>query len=114
MVVWKPITGYSGLYEISNVGTVRTCPREVKTRWGNTYVRKRKILGRVLDKNGKYRVSLRKDGKNRKFYIHRLVAEHFHDIPKRYKRVGDKVVKRRVKHINGVLTDNRHCNLIYI
>jgi hypothetical protein len=101
MEIWKDIKGYEKLYQINNYGIVRTCPREVKGKWGK-YTRKRKVLSRVLDKSGRYRVSLRKDGKNRKFYIHRLVAEHFHDISKR---------KKVVKHINGIKTDNRHINL---
>lgn len=101
--MWKDIYGYEGLYQISPYGLVRTLPRIAKNKWGD-YTRPRKVLGRILDKHGRYRVSLRKDGKNRKFFIHRLVAKHFIENPDN---------KKRVKHKNGIRTDNRHINLFW-
>ena len=34
--IWKPIRGYEGLYEVSNLGRVRSLERimEYKNRWG--------------------------------------------------------------------------------
>lgn len=58
---------YTGLYKISNDGQVYSCHR------------KRKIKG-SKDKDGYVRVSLRKNGKNKTFPVHRLVAFMF--IPK--------------------------------
>ena len=101
--MWKNIKGYEGLYQISSYGTVRSLDREVIGKWGK-YLRKRKVLGRILDRNGRYRVSLRKNGKNRKFFIHRLVAEHFCEKPPNTKRV---------RHKNGIKTDNRDINLMW-
>ena len=101
--MWKDIKGYEGLYQISSYGTVRSLDREVTGKWGK-YVRKRKVLGRILDRNGRYRVSLRKDSKNRKFFIHRLVGEHFLEKP---------VNSKRVKHLNGIKTDNRSINVYW-
>lgn len=99
---WKDIRGYEGLYQISPFGVVRSLPRKVKTRWDNYYTRPRKILGRIIDKHGFYRVNLRKNGKNKKFYVHRLVAEHF---------IENIHAKKQVRHKNGIKTDNRDINL---
>lgn len=40
---WKPIKGYEGYYEISNLGRVKSLERVVPKRHG-----KRKIGGRIL------------------------------------------------------------------
>lgn len=68
MEEWKPIKGYEGLYEISNMGRVKSlkCGRE-------------KILKPDKTKRGYLQVTLCKDGKCKKYSIHRLVALHFVD-----------------------------------
>lgn len=66
--IWKPITGYEGLYEVSNMGRVRS------------FVRKNfqgKILSPCL-KCGYPSVILCKKGEGQKWaLVHRLVAEAF-------------------------------------
>lgn len=60
MEIWKDIKGYEGLYEVSNLGRVKS---------------KRKILKPI---NGEYlKVGLSKNGIQKTLYIHRLVAETF-------------------------------------
>lgn len=60
MEIWKDINGYEGLYEVSNLGRVKS---------------KRKILKPI---NGEYlKVGLSKNGVQKTLYIHRLVAETF-------------------------------------
>lgn len=68
MEEWKPIKGYEGLYEISSCGRVKSlkCGRE-------------KILKPQDNGNGYLQVVLCKDGKCKKYSIHRLVALHFVD-----------------------------------
>lgn len=61
---WKDIEGYEGLYKISNLGNVKS-----------SY--KNKILKPRVKENGYLIVSLYKDKKDKKFYIHRLVASAF-------------------------------------
>ena len=105
MEVWIDIVGFEGLYQISNYGVVRSYPKECKVKNGGIQKRPRKNLSRMLDKNsGLYRTTLRKDGKNYKLYINRLVAEHFVDNPDN---------KKTVKHKNGIKTDNRSCNILW-
>ena len=70
--VWKDVVGYEGLYKVSNKGRVISLAR---------FSFNRMIRGRVLrpgsNQHGYEIVSLAKDGKNRGFLVHRLVAMAF-------------------------------------
>lgn len=89
--VWKDITGYEGLYQISNLG-------RVKSFW-NT---KEKILMNLKDNFGYLKVCLCKDGKKKQFKVHKLVAEAY---------IPNIENKKEVNHINGNKADNRAENL---
>ena len=84
--VWKDIAGYEGLYKVSDKGNVYSVER--KDSRGN------KCGGRTLkpryDKDGYLRVTLYKDGKEKKKVIHRLVAEAFIRNPNKYPEVNHK------------------------
>lgn len=66
--IWKDIPNYEGLYQVSNYG-------KVKSFLSN------KILTPRISRYGYLRVSLRKDGLTKDFYIHRLVGEVFLNKP---------------------------------
>lgn len=68
--VWKPIKGYGGLYEVSNLGRVR------KRVW-------KEVKGTDFC-NGYRRVNLNKDGEQKSMLVHRLVAEAFIPNPEGY------------------------------
>ena len=70
MEIWKDISGYENLYQISNKGRVKSLPRNGTSKF-------EKILVPHKDSNGSYNVSLSKEGKRKIVYIHRLVAEAF-------------------------------------
>jgi hypothetical protein len=64
--IWKDIEGYEGLYQVSNFGNVKS----LFTNKNLSY--------RKSGKGRKYlSVSLRKNGINKIYYIHRLVAQTF-------------------------------------
>ena len=78
--IWKDIEGYEGLYQVSNLGRVKSLNRDhqANSRWGKTM--KRVIKEKLLkeDKTGRYlRVSLSKNGIKQRFSINRLVAQAF-------------------------------------
>ena len=78
--IWKPVKGYEGLYEVSNLGRVRSLPR---TEVCGSLIRKR--CGRELKpyvRNGYMRVTLSKYGAHTRIYVHRLVAIAFIPNPK--------------------------------
>ena len=79
--IWKPIIGYENLYEISNLGNVRSLDRTVKCH-SKTRLVKGKLLNPTLMKNGYYSVMLCNSERNKRMYVHRLVALHFVENPK--------------------------------
>ena len=95
--IWKPIKGYEGLYEISNYGQVKSNKRE-----GTKGLLMKPL---VVPLNDYYKVKLCKNGKERKYSIHRLVAETFVPNP------ND---KPQVNHKNGNKHDNYFENLEWV
>jgi len=94
--IWKDITGYEGIYKISNLGRVKSSHR---TSEGG-------ILKPNLSPQGYYRIGLRKRGLGVKhFFIHRLIALHFIDNPNNLPHVD---------HINRNREDYRLENLRWI
>lgn len=68
MEVWKDIKGYEGLYQVSNMGNVRSLKRN-------------KNLSLEIIRGGYCRVKLCDNGKENKILVHRLVAKEFLDNP---------------------------------
>ena len=73
--IWKDIPGYDGIYQVSNLGRVKSIPRVVQ--FGNRErITQEKFLKPCNNGSGYYYVSLGAGVENRR-YIHRLVAEAF-------------------------------------
>lgn len=77
--LWKDIEGYPG-YQVSNLGRVRS----------NNYGRINYVLKLRVDKDGYYRVMIKKDKKDKLFGVHRLVALTFISNPNNYPCVNHK------------------------
>lgn len=91
---WKDITGYEGLYMISNLGRIRSFIT-------------RKYLKPSINTNGYYRVGLSKDNKSKHFRVHRLVAKHF---------IGEQETSERkfINHIDSDRSNNTLINLEWV
>ena len=75
--IWKDIEGYEGLYQISNMGRVKSVERTVRCGRGYYRTVPEKIRKGRNDGWGYLFVSLYKDGKAKECRINRLVAQAF-------------------------------------
>lgn len=93
--IWKPLKDYEGLYEISNMGRVRSLVKK-----GNT---KQQIKKTGIDVSTGYtNIQLTKNNKPLTKRVHRLVAEAFVPNPNN---------KPVVNHIDGNKRNNLASNL---
>jgi hypothetical protein len=91
MEEWRNIPGFEGLYQVSNMGRVKSLSRK-----------KGRILKPVVHSNGYMRINLYAGKKPQRKYVHRLVAETFLVNPQN---------KREVNHLDGDKTNNSIFNL---
>lgn len=103
---WKPVIGYEGLYEVSNMGRVRSLPREVyvggKT---NICIRAGRVLkqGHAHGRHYKYLlVCLCKDQQRSMKRVHRLVAEAFIPNPENLPMVNHKDENPSNNHVDNL------------
>jgi hypothetical protein len=79
---WRPIPGWSDLYEVSSYGRVRSLTRTIEQVGKGGTVYTRRYAGRVLtakpNLKGYPDLHLCRDGKKTAVEIHRLVALAFH------------------------------------
>lgn len=101
--MWRPITGYEGLYEVSEFSNIKSLSRFVYSPLASIpYIIPEKILKKTKDKFGYSRVSLSKDGKVRKRQVHILSAIEFLSNPHN---------KKEVNHKKGVSAGDHVSNL---
>lgn len=104
--IWKDIEGYEGLYQVSNLGRVKSLERQVWKKRQQCYLRVRgRIKQQAVSCWGYWLVSLSANGVNKYHSVHRLVAQAFVPNPEN---------KPDIDHINTIKTDNRAENLRWV
>lgn len=88
--IWKDIKEYEGLYQVNTIGIIR-----------NKSGRLRKP---EVSNSGHYRINLSKEGRVKKYLVHRIVANHF--LP--YSKLNI------VNHIDGNKLNNCRDNLEWV
>lgn len=97
MEIWKDIKGYEGLYQVSNMGRVKTL------NYNHTGMER--VLKESPARGGYKKVILCRENKCKTYQTHRLVAEAFIPNPEG---------KPCTDHINTIRTDNRVENLRWV
>lgn len=86
---WKPVVGYEGLYEVSDLGRVKKVARTITLADGTI----KKVDERILkpsDSNGYQIVGLYRNGVSKSNWVHRLVAQAFIPNPNKLPEVNHK------------------------
>ena len=94
--IWKDIEGYSGLYQVSDLGNVKALGN------GNSNNSKERILKTNKNHKGYLLVGLSKQGKRKQHLVHRLVAMAFIDNPNNLEQIN---------HRDECKTNNASSNL---
>lgn len=99
--VWKPVNGYTGLYEVSDKGRIKALPKRIDSgkchrSWPEH------IMQTAEDNKGYLRTVLSKGGKAKTVKVHRVVAEAFLHNPNGYTQVN---------HLDGNKHNNAASNL---
>lgn len=104
---WLPVVGYEGLYEVSDMGRVRSLDRAIvvmmpggwKTASGSTIRHYRgRVLRQHVGSDGHPTVNLSRDGEQPTRQVHVLMLEAF---------AGPRPPGQEARHLNDIKTDNR-------
>ena len=98
---WKDIKGYEGLYQISNLGRVRSVDRLDSAN----HRLKGRIKSTSIRPNGYENVILCKNSKSKGYSVHRLVAQAFIPNPEN---------KPQINHIDENKANNKVSNLEWV
>lgn len=102
--VWQPVLGYEGLYEVSNLGRVKSLSRLIRRGSGH-WQRPSMMLKPTIDPRIGYpAVRLVRNGLSRAHRVHVLVLTAF---------VGPPAKGQQCRHLNGNRRDPRLANLAW-
>lgn len=112
--VWRPIKGFDGVYEVSNLGKIRSVDRKGQMKSQSLgYVARKykgKIIAQNLDSRGMYLIAhLSINGKSCAKLVHRLVAEAFIENPMGLPEINHIDENKQ----NNAVTNLEWCDHIY-
>lgn len=88
--IWKDIKSYEGLYQVSNLGRIKSL-KKIRRNGKGFYVQEEKLKTLQLWKEeGYYSIVLYKNDGGRTYHIHRLVAQAFIPNPENLPQVNHK------------------------
>lgn len=110
--IWKDIKGFEGLYQVSNLGRVKSVDRYIETKNGKKQHWNEKLIASCDNGKGYKAVYLRKNGKNYMKYVHRLVGESFLGNIKSYD-INHKDFDRSNNKLSNLVITTRLENIQY-
>ena len=112
--IWKDIPKYEGLYQVSNLGRVKSIPHIIKAnKDGGTRITEERIKSTNVGWHGYVWVSLSKKGKCKTYSVHRIVARVFIKNPSGLKYVNHKDGNKKNNHVNNLEWCTAHENQIH-
>lgn len=112
---WRPVVGYEGFYEVSNLGRVRSVDRVIEDAWGRQCSLRGVLRKPYVSPKGYPLVRLSVGNVRKYFTVHRLVAIAFLGPPPLGKEVchtdGDKLNPRADNLRWGTPSENQADNL---
>ena len=106
--VWKDIEGYEGLYQVSNMGRVKSLERTIWNN-GGLYKKSERILKAYDNGHGYLRVELYKEGNREQPLVHVLVATAFLDNVDNLPEVNHKDEDKT----NNCVENLEYCSRLY-
>ena len=107
--IWKDIKEYEGLYQISNLGNIKSVNK--KDSLG------RKVNGKMMKpikrKDGYLDITLHKNGEAKHFLIHKIVAKTFIKNKNNYKEINHIDENKRNNNIDNLEWCDRSYNINY-
>ena len=88
--IWKPVRNYEGLYEVSNMGRVKSLERMKRNSRGYYKTPEKILKAEKNNSTGYLQLHLYKEGKRKLCYVHRLVATAFCENPMGYDEINHK------------------------
>ncbi|EKQ56339.1 MULTISPECIES: NUMOD4 domain-containing protein [unclassified Clostridium] len=113
MEKWKDIPGYSGYYQVSNLGRVKSCKRIIIDSLGRKHTYRERILKPTPDEEGYLGVTLSINGKSSYSRVHRLVAEIFVQNANNFSQINHIDENRSNNKSNNLEWCNSKYNLNY-
>ena len=102
---WRYIKGYEGLYQVSNLGNIKSLSKID----GNGVYRKERLLKPILNSHGYYVVMLYKNNKGVQKLVHRLVANAFIPNPNNLPHINHKDEIKTNNHADNL----EWCDIAY-
>lgn len=106
---WRDIEGFDGLYQVSNMGRVRSLDRTDK----NGQFRKGRVLADKHNNRGYHMIALCRDGNAKYRLIHRLVAIAFLNNPDNLPEVNHKDENKANNSVSNLEWFTSEYNLNY-
>lgn len=110
--IWRDIPEYEELYQISNLGRVKSLERRVITCDGVTRNMTEKILKPCLHR-GYYSIILRKNKKIKYYGVHQLVAKAFIPNPNNLPYINHKDENKANNHVENLEWCTAQYNINY-
>lgn len=108
-IVWGDIPDYEGIYQVSNCGEVM----RLQSYDARGHLRNSKIIKQRIDADGYKAVGLHKDGEEKKYMVHRLVAMVFIPNPYNYEEVNHKDENKQNNFVSNLEWCSHKYNVNY-